>query len=493
MSIRKLRAGRVPRVTADEFVGEKGTIFWDESVGRLKLSNGITPGGSPLPIYVAAPGIIGGIKPGPGVIIANDGTLTIDSSGLSFNFGDFFATTELDGTQGASLSSVNADQDINIVSNGTGSINVIGELKVYKPDGSVAGAMELEPILRVKNDGQIKMLVPGADTTEGAVGIVGGLDGVFQIPANTGVMLHVTGIAGSPGVPSRIYNDAQNAFAAYVARRYNGTAAAPMAVLADEEIMRLSGTAHNGTNIPGTANNRIVYKALGNQTLTNAGGSIELWTTPLNSTTLAKVATIDNANGITATKFTGPLTGNVTGKADTAGNADTVTNGVYTSGSYSDPSWLTISKTKVGLSNVENTALSTWAGSANLITTGTLTNLVVAGTMRYDGAQNNATGNTFNKTGGTVTANGRTGQLTTNADLLAKGTAGTFTVNNTYITSAKDVVIVNLASGGTVNSYAVAVTRIDAVAGSFNITVHNNSAGPLSEALVINFAVLKVS
>lgn len=39
-----------------------------------------------------------------------------------------------------------------------------------------------------------------------------------------------------------------------------------------------------------------------------------------------------------------------------SGNAGTVTNGVYTSGSYSDPSWLTISKSKVGLGNVDNTA-----------------------------------------------------------------------------------------------------------------------------------------
>jgi hypothetical protein len=52
---------------------------------------------------------------------------------------------------------------------------------------------------------------------------------------------------------------------------------------------------------------------------------------------------------------------------------------VLTSGSYSDPTWLTISKTKVGLSAVENTALSTWAGSANITTIGTL----VAGTVPW--------------------------------------------------------------------------------------------------------------
>lgn len=55
------------------------------------------------------------------------------------------------------------------------------------------------------------------------------------------------------------------------------------------------------------------------------------------------------------------------------GNAATATNGVVTTGSYSDPSWLTISKSKVGLSAVENTALSTWPGTTNITTVGTLT------------------------------------------------------------------------------------------------------------------------
>lgn len=38
------------------------------------------------------------------------------------------------------------------------------------------------------------------------------------------------------------------------------------------------------------------------------------------------------------------------------GRAGTVVNGVYTNGSYSDPTWLTITKAKVGLGNVDNTA-----------------------------------------------------------------------------------------------------------------------------------------
>jgi hypothetical protein len=70
------------------------------------------------------------------------------------------------------------------------------------------------------------------------------------------------------------------------------------------------------------------------------------------------------------------------------GNAGTVTNGVVTTGSYADPSWITsLAKSKVGLGNVENTALSTWAGSTNLVTIGaaTATSLIVTGNLTVNG------------------------------------------------------------------------------------------------------------
>lgn len=69
---------------------------------------------------------------------------------------------------------------------------------------------------------------------------------------------------------------------------------------------------------------------------------------------------------ITANSFVGDLTGDVDGNATSAtiaaactGNAATVTNGVYTNGTYSDPTWLTISKSKVGLGNVTNESKAT--------------------------------------------------------------------------------------------------------------------------------------
>jgi hypothetical protein len=214
-----------------------------------------------------------------------------------------------------------------LASNGTGSVCIVGELHVHATNGGLTATLESEPAFRIKADGQVRILVPDLDATEGAVAIVGSSTGEFIAPVNTGVMLHVTGNLSDPGIPSRIYNDSQNSFGAWVTRRFNGTVASPTAVLADQEIMRLSGTAHNGTTIPGTGNQRIVYVARGNQTTSNQGGAIELWATPINTTTIAKVATIDNADGITSTKFTGPLTGLVTHSIREAG---TVSGGTVT-------------------------------------------------------------------------------------------------------------------------------------------------------------------
>lgn len=84
---------------------------------------------------------------------------------------------------------------------------------------------------------------------------------------------------------------------------------------------------------------------------------------------------LNTAQTLTNKTITGTFTGNLTG------NADTVTNGVYTTGSYADPSWITsLAKSKVGLGNVENTALSTWSGSTNLTTLGTITTGTWTGT-----------------------------------------------------------------------------------------------------------------
>jgi hypothetical protein len=321
MAIRKFRTGQMSYAVGT-YVGTAGTLFYDEDNGALRISDGVTPGGSLISYPVASSTQLGGIKLGPGIVLNNDDQIIIDSEGLDFSFGDLAATvgSYTDESEYAVLSTINDDEDMVLASNGTGSVCIVGELHVHATNGGLTATLESEPAFRIKADGQVRILVPDIDATEGAVTIVGSSTGAFISPVNTGVMLHVTGNYSESGIASRIYNDSQNSFGAWVTRRFNGTVASPTAVLADQEIMRLSGTAHNGTTIPGTGNQRIVYVARGNQTTSNQGGAIELWATPINTTTIAKVATIDNADGITSTKFTGPL----------IGNASTVTNGVYT-------------------------------------------------------------------------------------------------------------------------------------------------------------------
>lgn len=46
-NVKKIKAGLV-KYPVDQFIGEYGTIFYDEDTGSLYLSDGVTPGGIPL-------------------------------------------------------------------------------------------------------------------------------------------------------------------------------------------------------------------------------------------------------------------------------------------------------------------------------------------------------------------------------------------------------------------------------------------------------------
>lgn len=119
-----------------------------------------------------------------------------------------------------------------------------------------------------------------------------------------------------------------------------------------------------------------------------------------------------------------------------------------------------------------------------------------AGLIRYNVSGGNATVTQITNKSTAVTVNGRTGQITTTASNLAKGTGVTFTVNNNFVVSAQDVIIVNIASGATVNRYSLTVTNVNA-SGSFDITIGNfdntGAGGAMTDTLVINFAVIRVN
>lgn len=113
--------------------------------------------------------------------------------------------------------------------------------------------------------------------------------------------------------------------------------------------------------------------------------------------------------------------------------------------------------------------------------------MLSGGTLGYtSGAQGTVTQLTSKSTA--VTLNKSAGQITMNNASLATATNATFTLNNTYI-SANDTVILTLASGqatpGSYNCFANALS-----AGTVSITLRNISSGTLSEAVVINFALI---
>lgn len=87
-----------------------------------------------------------------------------------------------------------------------------------------------------------------------------------------------------------------------------------------------------------------------------------------------------------------------------------------------------------------------------------------------------------------VTLNKPAGRITMNAAALAAATNVSFTLNNSYI-SSNDVLIVALSGGiATAGTYNCWVNSLSA--GSCSITLRNISAGSLSEAVIINFAMI---
>lgn len=265
-----LWASRVKNADPATYVGEVNRIFYYPDSGTLRISDGVTPGGLPI-------NLIGNLS---NIAIAN------------FVFNGSTITT----------STVNAD--ITIDNNGTGNIdlvagtqvNVGGALHVHA-DGNLSAA----PAFDVASTGDITILVPTSGYTSG-VNIIGSGTGIELAPQNTGVMLHIT---GQDADPSRIYNDGNGDYPAYIGRRYNGNTNTPTQVLDGEIISRIGATPYTSSGWPAISTARINFVAHGNQTSSNYGSNIEFWTTVANTTTLTKAGYFNGdtlyANNITTT------------------------------------------------------------------------------------------------------------------------------------------------------------------------------------------------
>jgi hypothetical protein len=87
-----------------------------------------------------------------------------------------------------------------------------------------------------------------------------------------------------------------------------------------------------------------------------------------------------------------------------------------------------------------------------------------------------------------VTLNKSSGRITMNAASLASNTAVSFTVNNNLV-SSNDTIVLNI-SGGTATAATYNAWVDTLTSGSFAVTVRNISGGSLSEAVILNFAII---
>lgn len=154
----------------------------------------------------------------------------------------------------------------------------------------------------------------------------------------------------------------------------------------------------------------------------------------------------------------------------------------------------TEAKQDLQLENVPNESKATMfsspaftgtASAANIAATGNI--LSSGGGIGYTTGNGGSVTQSGNK-GTAVTINKLSGVITTTSAALAAGAEVSFNVNNSTV-ALTDVVQVSIQGGGTAGSYSVGVTATGA--GFFTVTLSNLSTGSLSQAVVINFIVLK--
>lgn len=143
-----------------------------------------------------------------------------------------------------------------------------------------------------------------------------------------------------------------------------------------------------------------------------------------------------------------------------------------------------VSPLSLPVGSATQTALNLKSNIANPAFTGIVT---TTGSLGYATGAGGSVTQATNKTTA-VTLNKIAGRITMNGAALAAGAEVAFTLTNSTI-AATDVIIVNVQSVGTAGSYLVGVGAVGS--GSCSITVSNASAGSLSQAVVLNFAVIK--
>lgn len=310
-----------------------------------------------------------------------------------------------------------------------GNLNVGGNLVTWTSGGNVAFSAD--------TDGFIHINAPTVPAlSAGALNIVGSSTGNYQNVINTGSMLHITGNDNTAARTTiDTFGSAATAYPILTQRRARGTAAAPTAVQSGDTLARITASGYGNVGYALATGNvsatSIDFLATENYSSANAGSSINFYTSPIGAVTKTLSATI------TANVTTFPTVVSVTGNVTTPGNI--------------------------------------------LLTDG--------GTMGYNTGAGGTVSQSGNKSGG-VTLNKPSGEITMQNTALGADTTVSFTLTNSTI-GARDLLLMNIVGGvATGASY-----NLDAncTSGSAVISVRNITAGSLSEAIVLRYAVIRGS
>ncbi len=339
-------------VTVNDYVGHAGRLFYDDAgITGLRISDGVTPGGTPfsstalatasspgrvqpgqglevdslgilavkdgdgitfdgsnnLTLDPATTDALGGIRLGPGVTLNANNQLVIDSEGLDFTFGNFSATIEpgVDSTTSAVLSSTNVNEPIVIRANGTGSVSVVGEFNVFPTNGSIG---DRDPVFAVNADGDTSTTTLNISNSED-LGLSAPLNvtingaGLTKTPAVvTGSVAQFTGRDDRTAIlvidTYGIDTDRSITGGELVFRTGRGTNASTTAVQDDDILgnVTAAGWASNGFGGLGVGGLRIVANE--NYTATARGSRLEFYTVPNGTIATDTVVTVDET-GIT--------------------------------------------------------------------------------------------------------------------------------------------------------------------------------------------------
>ena len=364
MAIRKIAAGQ-QSYPVDTYVGTAGTLFWDEADGELRLSDGVTPGGVAISVradLITAQSLLpeadntedydlgsptrrwhhlfigdGGIKfngdaypvaqtvpyiPGAQVddiVPALDNDINLGATDKRF------ANIYL-GYQGLFLADETTDENINItVDGGTlfidGAQNLrLGDLvienttlKSETPDLDISiGETDDTGFFYVKRKAQFDNISFGSTEAMVSFNASGGAEPVTIFPDT---LLQLTSRPNKNSrVTQRSYGSTgvvggDNSYAVWASYAARGSVASPVALKANDILMRLSANGYGATTFGSGGGARIEVVAKENFTDSAKGTKINFWTVPTGQVASQTVASIDSTGVVTTgLKFSGDET-----------------------------------------------------------------------------------------------------------------------------------------------------------------------------------------